>query len=504
MPQGNFRFGEWTAYPDELVIKAGNTTERLEPKTMAVLELLATRSPQVVSIEDMINSAWSGSVVGDNAVYRAITVLRRALGDTARSPTYIESISRKGYRLKGEVEFLTPSSQANSTSGELRTLGHLVITIDLDEETRLATRVGTAIARFLSWAADAFKVQLWPEETSDSDYQLNLHVSTAGEGAELSWELVECRYRTLVFSNNDRLLLPEAPETMLRIAETVADGVADQIRRHKTQCIVHDGLDTDQMNYWELILTSDHFENMNEAKLAQRESRLQAACNLFPALAPAHAAYADLQSWRVLANMTDDARSTAASARASATRAIEFDRDSPYVLSRCGTVFARLGHHERGVELCRRAHELAPSASSREALARVLCFAGRPEEAIPLLQQIHDTMPRGHVFHYGKLVVALTQAGRLKQALDYSYRSVSNFPGDYYAWAVHCNLLFAFDDVPSGLEAWEEVRRLAPALTLENIIAGTNKTYARTDEQRDFLTGGLRRLESLLGRDAAD
>lgn len=497
MPQGNFRFGDWVAYPDELELRSETRTERLEPKTMSVLALLASRAPQVVSIEELIDGAWSGTVVGDSAVYRAITVLRRALGDSARNSTYIESISRKGYRLKSGVEFLAKVQPSGSqkVNGKQKVLGHLIVAIRFGETMVDEPWIGTAIARYLGWTADAFRVQLWPADLSASDYVLNLHLTKVSEGTELTWELLECGGNTLIFASNDRQILAGDQARLLRIAETVADGISEQIRRHKTQQIIQEARDTAAMNYWELILTSDQFDGMEWSSVQLREARLARACALFDALAPAHAAYADLLSWQVLNGLAGDMRDASSAARHEASKAIELDRDSPYVLSRCGAVFARLGEYARGVELCKRARDLAPSASSKEALARALCFAGDPDSAIPLFQEIHETMPRGHVFRYGKLVVPLVQAGRLEEARDYSCRYISNYPGDYYAWVLHCNILFQLGEIDDGLNAWKEVRRLAPSTSLDNIIAGTNRTYGRNEAQIKYLTGGLRELK---------
>ncbi len=75
----------------------------LEPKAMAVLLYLADRPGDVVSRDELLSYAWPGVVVGDNALTQVIAKLRKALGDTAHKPTYIEVISKKGYRLIAEV-----------------------------------------------------------------------------------------------------------------------------------------------------------------------------------------------------------------------------------------------------------------------------------------------------------------------------------------------------------------------------------------------------------------
>ncbi len=76
---------------------------RLEPKAVELLGFLAQRAGEVVSREELLAALWPGVVVGDNALTQVVTKLRKALGDTAREPHYIEAISKRGYRLIAPV-----------------------------------------------------------------------------------------------------------------------------------------------------------------------------------------------------------------------------------------------------------------------------------------------------------------------------------------------------------------------------------------------------------------
>jgi DNA-binding winged helix-turn-helix (wHTH) protein/TolB-like protein/Flp pilus assembly protein TadD len=78
-------------------------TVRIEPKAMAVLMVLAGRAGAVVSRDELLSVGWPGVVVGDEALTQTIIKLRRALGDNPRAPTYIETISKRGYRLIAPV-----------------------------------------------------------------------------------------------------------------------------------------------------------------------------------------------------------------------------------------------------------------------------------------------------------------------------------------------------------------------------------------------------------------
>jgi DNA-binding winged helix-turn-helix (wHTH) protein len=66
-------------------------------------------------------SVWQQQVVSDSSVYQAIAQLRKALGDTAAEPTYIQRVSGKGYRLIAQVK--APPTLTNQTKTGTDTRG---------------------------------------------------------------------------------------------------------------------------------------------------------------------------------------------------------------------------------------------------------------------------------------------------------------------------------------------------------------------------------------------
>ena len=95
--------GEWVVEPALNQLSAAGKTTKLEPKAMALLCYLAERSGQVVSREALLAAIWPGVVVGDDSLTQAIIKLRKALGDVADAPTYIQTIPKRGYRLVAKV-----------------------------------------------------------------------------------------------------------------------------------------------------------------------------------------------------------------------------------------------------------------------------------------------------------------------------------------------------------------------------------------------------------------
>lgn len=101
---GLYRLGDWVVDVATRDIRRAGTVVRLEPKVMRVLEFLVGRRGQVVSRYDLESHVWSGMVVTDDAVTNTVIKLRKALGDKARDPRYIETIAKTGYRLIAAVE----------------------------------------------------------------------------------------------------------------------------------------------------------------------------------------------------------------------------------------------------------------------------------------------------------------------------------------------------------------------------------------------------------------
>jgi TolB-like protein/DNA-binding winged helix-turn-helix (wHTH) protein/Tfp pilus assembly protein PilF/rhodanese-related sulfurtransferase len=119
-----FTIAGWSVDLSTLRIHKQDKSVKLEPKVMAVLEYLASRSGQVVSRQDLEQAVWAGTVVGYDAISNAIIKLRKAFGDDAHHPQFIETIPKTGYRLIAPVEvqpgndLQAPDSSVVGISGE--------------------------------------------------------------------------------------------------------------------------------------------------------------------------------------------------------------------------------------------------------------------------------------------------------------------------------------------------------------------------------------------------
>jgi len=100
-PSGTpFTLGEWLVQPQlNRLSRPGGADIQLEPKMMDVLVRLARDPGDVVSREALIDAVWPEVFISESVLTRAIAGLRRALGDDARKPRFIETIAKRGYRL---------------------------------------------------------------------------------------------------------------------------------------------------------------------------------------------------------------------------------------------------------------------------------------------------------------------------------------------------------------------------------------------------------------------
>ena len=119
-PNGDiFKFGVF-----QLDLKAGELRKagarvKLQDQPFRVLALLVERAGQLVTREDLRQRVWPGNVYVDfdQGLNNAIKKVREALGDSADSPTLIETVARHGYRFIAPVT--APSAypaEAGSTS----------------------------------------------------------------------------------------------------------------------------------------------------------------------------------------------------------------------------------------------------------------------------------------------------------------------------------------------------------------------------------------------------
>lgn len=108
-PRRQARFGAFEVDLKTGELRRGKRRILLQEQPFRILKMLVERSGDVATREEIQIQLWPDNTVVefDHGINRAIRTLRRALGDAAESPKYIETVARRGYRLLPAVEWET-------------------------------------------------------------------------------------------------------------------------------------------------------------------------------------------------------------------------------------------------------------------------------------------------------------------------------------------------------------------------------------------------------------
>ena len=106
------RFGDVTFDPGRRLVLRGQRPVHLEPRAWRLLELLLSCRPKALSKAEILEAVWPGTFVTEGSLSALVKDLRKALGEDARSPTYIRTVFGFGYAFEApvhEMEATTPS-----------------------------------------------------------------------------------------------------------------------------------------------------------------------------------------------------------------------------------------------------------------------------------------------------------------------------------------------------------------------------------------------------------
>ena len=110
------RIGAFQLNPKSGELSSNCKSSVLQWQPLQLLLMLIERDGEVVTRGEIQNRIWGEDVIVDfdHSINTLVRKLRRALGDSAEAPNYIETLARRGYRLKVRVE-LVENPTANST-----------------------------------------------------------------------------------------------------------------------------------------------------------------------------------------------------------------------------------------------------------------------------------------------------------------------------------------------------------------------------------------------------
>ena len=98
-----FHFDEFTLDVQERRLLRGAEAVRLSPKAYDVLVALVQQRGRLVTKDELLRRVWPESFVEEGGLTVHVSALRKALGEDAHRPIYIETVARSGYRFIAAV-----------------------------------------------------------------------------------------------------------------------------------------------------------------------------------------------------------------------------------------------------------------------------------------------------------------------------------------------------------------------------------------------------------------
>ncbi len=120
---GVARFGVFEADLEARELRKQGRRMRLQDQPFAMLTMLLERPRSVVTREELRERLWPADtfVDFDHSLNTAVNKIREALGDSASSPRFVETVARRGYRFLGEVQWeseVTTLADASDTQAQ--------------------------------------------------------------------------------------------------------------------------------------------------------------------------------------------------------------------------------------------------------------------------------------------------------------------------------------------------------------------------------------------------
>jgi TolB-like protein/DNA-binding winged helix-turn-helix (wHTH) protein/Tfp pilus assembly protein PilF len=542
--QDSFNVGEWVVESDLNQISAPGRTVRLEPKAMGVLVCLAHKPGQVVSREALLSQLWPGVVVGDDSLSQVITKLRKALGDDPERPTYIHTVTKRGYRLVAPV--VRPIGNPPSSVGRRRQPGRWVAigaalgllagglwlsaaqhlwrhSLGVGSALDVAQLPTVAIAPFEALGKDPQELLLARGITADllTDLAKSSGLSVIGfspmEGradsdaaghAEARYlvsgtvQRVDGRLRMHVYlteQSSGKQLWSERFDRDLTDLFAIQDELGPKIVGILPAKVSEAELRRMAQRHTRDLKAYELFQRGQAALLVRQRSGNEAARQMFRRAIELDKMFARAYSGLALTYAADfrnrwttDASGTLERAFKLARTANEINPDVPETYWALAYVHAQRREHEQALKYLERALSLYPSFADGYALmASIRTYAGEPAAGIPLMRTAMRLNPRSGYLYFLVLARAYFFLGDLEQARTNLEEALKRNPEYLETHIYMAAVEMLLGDQPSA--AWEsdEIRSLEPRFAAKRWL----ESYPMTDgKQREKIRLALRPL----------
>jgi len=479
MEKGTSRANEVRFAAFELDLQSGELRKRgakvrLQEQPFQILSALIERPREVVTREELRQKLWPGDTFVDfeQSLATAVKKLRRALGDSATHPQFIETLPRRGYRFVGSLEARPDAAKPivavlpfENRTGDA---GQEYVSDGMAEE--IIARLGRLNPERLGVIARASAVR-YKDADKDvdeigrelgADYVLQGSLRWAGKRMHVAAELVQVKDRTHLWADHFEGDLDNVPAFHAAIARHIARSL--QIEAPPAKRLFATGTSTVTPEAQGAFLRGRYCLNKGTAEgiknaiayfeeaaahdsgYAVAHAGLAVALNLADhfRILPGSRAFPRAKAAAMKALELNDSLPEAHNALAFATHSYDWDWDGAereyqramalnpnFATARHwhGFYLGILGRVDEAIAELRRAQELNPlSMIIRTHLGLMLYRGERYDEAIGQLAQTLDMEPYFAAAHYF-LALAFQQKRKYEEAIGHLETALRVSPG---------------------------------------------------------------------------
>ncbi len=188
------KVGEWDFEADANELIKDGVHIKLEPQCALVLQYLYNHAGKVVSRDELLDAVWGRESVSVQSVPVVISKLRTLLGDEKRQPKYIETVTKRGYRLIadiGAVE-LSPSTDVPlpAQSSPFKNIGLIISML-------IVVGLGAFFAANYDKPAPDIDPVLYVADIANLTNDSSFNITAAGASEILSTELARAKELTI-------------------------------------------------------------------------------------------------------------------------------------------------------------------------------------------------------------------------------------------------------------------------------------------------------------------
>jgi eukaryotic-like serine/threonine-protein kinase len=483
----------------------------LREQVFQVLRMLLERDGKIVTRAEIKNTLWSDDTIVDfdQSINATIKALRRALGDSADNPRYIETLARRGYRLMPAIEYPAPApgaapiditSEAPPTKSRRRWAWFAGILI--------------AIGALGVWRYEVYRhrIALTPTDTivlADIDNRTNDPVYDDALNTALRSELEQTPYLNLLGLDKTYATLGQlklAPPTKITpeiarhiCSETnskmvISDSIADAGNRYRLEmraldCNSGATLAKEQQD---INSRKEVVHELGVAAVRLRKKLGEPSTSLARFNQPLEKALSP--SLEALQAAAQGAKAYLAGDAEGALklnqRAVELDPDFALAHWRMGAAYLFLGHTELSAASYTRAYQLRDRLTEKGRLNNEIDYYGRVkgdwEKEYSSVLRFLEIFPRDVLAH-ANLRAAFVYLGQPGRAADEAAETARLRPSPYYFGSAIQSIRFAsrFTDAKSWLAK-------ADALKLDNSLIRRERLIVA------FATGDRDNVEKIL------